>query len=536
MDFAKNPYPAGRMPVMASHGMVATSQPLAAQAGLSMLQRGGNAVDAILATAITLSVVEPTSNGIGSDAFAIVSDGQQLHGLNGSGRAPASSSADALRAVGHTAMPQRGWHPVTVPGTPRMWADLHGRFGRLPFATVFEPAIWYAEQGFPVSPITAAGWQSAAAQTVAPFRNDPLFSPWFDVFAPGGHAPRAGETWRSPDHAATLRRIAASNASDFYDGDTAEAIDRFARATGGLLRGSDLAAHHSEWVDPIHTTYRGHDVWELPPNGWGIATLLGLNILSELPLRSHPRDTAEAYHLQIESLKLAFADARRYVADPAMSEVPVAGLLDPAYAAERRKLIGEGASNAVAGAPRRGGTVYLCAADGDGMMVSFIQSNYNGFGSGIVPPGTGVALHNRGYGFTLEEGHPNELAPGKRPFHTIIPGFLTRDGIPIGPFGVMGAFMQAQGHVQMIVNTLDYDLNPQASLDAPRWRFDHGTTIKIEPQTDAAIIDGLRQRGHTVEVDPALGNYGRGQIIWRLKDGNYVAGSDPRADGAAIGF
>jgi gamma-glutamyltranspeptidase/glutathione hydrolase len=536
MDFARNPYPSGRMPVMASRGMVATSQPLATQAGISMLQRGGNAVDAILATAIALTVVEPTSNGIGSDAFAIVSDGEQLHGLNGSGRAPAEASAEALRAAGHQHLPERGWHPVTVSGAPRMWADLHARFGRLPFATVFEPAIWYAEHGFPVPPVIAAAWQLALDSVFAPFRDDPAFAGWFATFAPGGRAPRAGETWRSPDHAATLRRIADSNSDDFYTGQIAESIDRFAQQTGGPMRGSDLAAHHSEWVEPIHTTYRDHEVWELPPNGWGIAALLGLNILSELPLRQHPRDTAEAYHLQIESMKLAFVDAQRYVADPAHTEVPVAGLLDPAYAAERRKLIGEGALHAVPGAPRHGGTVYACAADGDGLMVSFIQSNYMGFGSGIVPTGTGIALHNRGFGFTLERGHPNELAPAKRPFHTIIPGFLTRNGTPVGPFGVMGAFMQAQGHLQMMVNTLDYDLNPQASIDAPRWRFEHGTTVKIEPHTDPAIIEGLRQRGHDIQLEPALANFGRGQIIWRLPNGNYVAGSESRADGCAIGI
>ena len=521
---------------MASRGVVATSQPLAAQAGLSMLQAGGSAIDAIVATASCLAVVEPTSNGIGSDAFAIVWDGTSLHGLNGSGRAPASASATRLRSEGFSQLPERGWEPVTVPGAPRVWADLHSRFGRLPFATVLEPAAGYAERGFPVSPMTARAWATSAHQTFAPFRDDPAFTNWYTTFAPGGSPPAAGDTWRSPDHASTLRRIAGSRAEDFYSGQIAESIDRFSRNTGGLLRGADLAAHRSEWVQPIQTIYRDHEVWEIPPNGWGVAALLALNIVSGLPLDEHPRDSVEAFHLQIESMKLALADAHRYVADPAMAEVPTAELLDPTYAATRRRLIGEGASAATHGAPR-GGTVYLCAADADGMMVSYIQSNYMGFGSGIVPPGTGVALQNRGCGFTLESGHPNELAPGKRPFHTIIPGFLTRDGEPVGPFGVMGGYMQAQGHLQVMVNTLQYGLHPQASLDAPRFMVGSGRSVKIESDAGLEIIEGLRQRGHDVQVETATTSFGRGQIIWRLpRHAGYVAGSDRRADGAAVGY
>jgi len=289
-------------------------------------------------------------------------------------------------------------------------------------------------------------------------------------------------------------------------------------------------------VEPITTSYRDHEVWEIPPNGQGIAALVGLNILSGFDLRQYPRDSVEAYHLQIEAMKLAFSDARRYVADPEHAEVPIAGMLDAGYAAERRALIGERAQTVTPGNPPRGGTVYACAADGNGMMVSLIQSNYMGFGSGLVPAGTGIALHNRGLGFTLEVDHPNVLQPGKRPYHTIIPGFLTRQGEPIGPFGVMGGFMQPQGHLQMMVNTLDYGLNPQASLDAPRWRFVSATQVRLEQQTDPRLVEGLRDRGHDIALEPATALFGRGQIIWRLPDGGYVAGSDKRADGAAVGF
>ena len=529
------PYPSQRMPLLAPRGVVATSQPLAAQAGLTMLQRGGSAVDAALATAIALTVVEPTSNGIGSDAFALVWDGTRLHGLNGSGRAPAGTSVAALRAAGHTTMPAHGWWPVTVPGAPRAWADLHARFGRLPFTDLCAPAIEYAEHGYPVSPYTAAAW-AAAARRYAAEHTGPEFRGWFTTFAPNSRAPTAGERWAGPGHAATLRRLAASACRDFYEGQTAAAIAGHAAATGGTLTTADLAAHISTWVEPIRAAYRGYEVWEIPPNGQGIAALLGLQILDGLDLTAQPRDSAESYHLQIEALKLGFADALRYVADPGYVAVPVVALLDPAYAAARRALITDRAGDPAPGTPPRGGTVYLCAADADGMMVSYIQSNYMGFGSGIVAPDTGAALQNRGANFTLEAGHPNQLAPGKRPYHTIIPGFLTCDGQAVGPFGVMGGFMQPQGHLQMMVNTLDYGLNPQASLDAPRWQWEAGRRIAVEQGTAPAIIAGLRARGHEVVERPVDAYFGRGQMIWRLPGGGYLAGSDKRADGAAVGY
>jgi gamma-glutamyltranspeptidase/glutathione hydrolase len=534
MRLNEYPYPSQRMPVLATRGVVATSQPLAAQAGLAMLQAGGNACDAALATAITLTVVEPTSIGIGSDAFALLWDGQRLLGFNGSGRAPAAATPDAVRAAGYGKIPAHGWWPVTVPGAPAAWRDLHTRFGRLPFAALFEPAIYYAEHGFPVSPMTAAAW-GRAAQNYAKL-SGPEFAGWPATFAPNGRAPRAGERWASPGHARTLRAIAASGGQAFYEGEAGAAIAAFASATGGHLTAADLAAHTRTWVEPIHVTYRGVDVWEIPPNGQGITALIALNILSTFDLAADPRDSVESFHLQIEAMKLAYADALAYVADPEHAPVPVAGLLSPAYARERAALIGNDALTPAPGRPPGGGTVYLCAADGDGMMVSDIQSNYMGFGSGVVVPNWGISLQNRGHDFRLDPAHPNVLAPGKRPYHTIIPGFLTREGQALGPFGVMGGYMQPQGHAQMVVNMVDYALNPQASLDAPRWQWQQGRTVLVEDGVPRPIVDGLALRGHNVEVEPTDGGFGRGQIIQRLPDGVLVAASDQRADGCAVGF
>jgi gamma-glutamyltranspeptidase/glutathione hydrolase len=504
------------------------------QAGIEMLRRGGNAVDAAIAAAITLTVVEPTSNGIGGDAFALVWDGSKLYGLNGSGRAPKTLTLETVKALGHETMPTRGWLPVTVPGAPAVWRDLHARFGRLRFQEVFEPAIFYAEHGYPVSPIVAQYW-SYAMQAYDQLMG-PEFQDWMKTFAPDGRAPTVGEIWASPSHAVTLRRIAESSGEDFYQGELAKTIVRFAQETGGFLTEMDLKKHTSTWVEPMRTSYRGYEVWEIPPNGQGITTLLGLNILENFELAQHSRDSAQSFHWQIEALKLAFADAHRYIADPEFVSVPVKELLSKQYATQRRMLITEQALDPAPGNPYSSGTVYLCTADSDGMMVSLIQSNYMGFGSGIVVPGTGIALQNRGACFNLDPQHPNCLQPGKRPYHTIIPGFLTREGQAIGPFGVMGGFMQPQGHIQMIVNTVDYQLNPQASLDAPRWQWLTSKDVEIESDADPAIIEGLRAMGHNVRVIEPGGRFGRGQIIWRVPSGAYVAGSDKRADGYAAGI
>ncbi len=534
MNFQVYPFPSQRMPLMADNGIVATSQPLAAQAGLKMLQQGGNAVDAAIATAVALTVLEPTSNGIGGDAFALIWDGNKLHGLNGSGRAPQALQADTLRQQGYSHIPSDGWIPVNVPGAPATWGDLQQRFGRLPLEQLMAPAISYATAGYPVSPIVARYWDYASRRFLA--LNGPEFAAWATTFAPGGQAPHAGQRWASPGHAKTLETMAQRGVRDFYEGQLAEKIIAFAQATGGLLVPDDLAAHQSSWVEPIGVVYRGYEVWEIPPNGQGLAALIALSILAGTDLPNAPHGSEEALHLQIEAMKLAFADAHRYIADPEHSQVPLTGLLDPAYIAQRRNLITTQAQDPDYGNPPSGGTVYLCTADRDGMMVSYIQSNYMGFGSGIVVPDSGIALHNRGANFSLEVGHPNEAAPGKRPYHTIIPGFLTRNKQAVGPFGVMGGFMQPQGHTQVITGTVDYDLNPQAVLDAPRWQVTGGLGVELEIGTPEHIIHGLAARGHKVQIPPQHGGFGRGQIIWRLDNGVLVAGSEKRADGAAVGW
>jgi gamma-glutamyltranspeptidase/glutathione hydrolase len=442
MSLTDYPYASRRSALLASNGVVATSQPLAASAGLAILEKGGNAVDAALATAMALTVLEPTSNGIGSDAFAIVWDGERLHGLNGSGRWPAACSAQALRDQGHTAMPERGWASVSVPGAPAAWQDLHERFARLSVAELTAPAIAYAEQGYPVSPVVSRLWRNAVPVFLG--GDDAGMAGWREVFTRDGATPAAGERWYSPGHAACLRGLTDRGFRDFYEGEVARQMVAYADATGGAIGADDLAAHRSEWVDPICLSYRGHDIWEIPPNGQGIAALIALGLVQDTDMASLAHGGEEAWHLQIEAMKLAFADAYRYVADPLKAAVPVSGLLDPAYLASRRALIGDRAQVPEAGRPPGGGTVYLCTADRDGMMVSFIQSNYEGFGSGVVVPELGISVQNRASGFTLEAGHPNEAAAGKRPRHTIIPGFITRDGQPLGPFGVMGGEMQPQ--------------------------------------------------------------------------------------------
>jgi gamma-glutamyltranspeptidase/glutathione hydrolase len=530
-------------PLYTARGVAATSQPLAASAGLAVLRRGGNAVDAAIATAITLTVVQPASNDIGGDLFAIVWDGSALHGLNASGRSPAALTLDLARsvatppsadlggtqAIASTTMPAYGWLPVTVPGAPAGWRDLHERFGRLPFAELFADAIGYASAGYPVSPNVAHHWEQEGRRVHAGLRGAE-FAEWERVFTvDGGRAPAAGEWWRNPDAARTLRLIADSGAEEFYRGHIAAAIVAHASATGGLLTLEDLAQHTSTWVEPIGVNYHEYDVWELPPNGQGVAALLALGILDGLDLAT--ADPQQRLHWQIEAMKLGFADAHAYVADPEMSALP-AGLLDPAYAATRRGLIGESAGDPPPGDPARGGTVYLCTADTDGMMVSLIQSNYMGFGSHVVIPGYGFGLQNRGAGFSLDPAHPNVAAGGKRPYHTIIPGFLTRDGQAVGPFGVMGGHMQPQGHLQLVMSTVDEGLDPQAALNQPRWYWHTARDVRVEPGIDP---EPLRQRGHQVTVEES-DVYGYGQAIWRHHSGGYVAGSEPRADGYAAGY
>jgi gamma-glutamyltranspeptidase / glutathione hydrolase len=522
------PYPSRRSVVFGRRGMVATSQPLAAQAGLEVLKKGGNAIDAAIAAASCLTVVEPTSNGIGGDAFALIWSGDRLHGLNSSGPAPQTISLHALAKTGLKPIPRYGVIPVTVPGAPAAWAELARRFGRLPLTESMRPAIEYAEQGFPVSPVVGDRWE--AAFTVYRAQHGEEFQPWFGTFAPQGKAPVAGEMWRSPDQASTLAAIAATNAEVFYRGDLAEKTQAFFRRYSGYLTAADLAAYKPEWVEPIKINYRGYDAWEIPPNGHGIVALMALNVLKGFEFRE--KDAAETYHLQIEAVKLAFADGLKYIADIRKMKVQIADLLSEDYAAERRRLIGAKALTPPPGKPHSGGTVYLATADDEGNMVSYIQSNYEGFGSGMVIPGTGIALHNRGTCFSSDPEHENCLEPGKKPYHTIIPGFLTKDGKALGPFGVMGGFIQPQGHVMVVMNTVDFQLNPQAALDAPRFRWKEGKTVDVEAQFPEHLAEALMRMGHNVKRgEVGDRDFGRGQIIWRNWGGVLAGGSEPRTDG-----
>lgn len=521
-------YSSRRYPLYARRGMVATSQPLAAEAGLQVLKQGGNAIDAAVAVAAALTVVEPTSNGIGGDAFALVWFRGRLYGLNASGPAPKGISLEKLSALGIKEIPRFGWIPVTIPGAPFAWAALSERFGQLPLTEVMAPAVGYADEGYPVSPVVGKYWQRAY-EIYQKHLKEEMFYAWFHTFAPSGRAPRIGEMWRSPDHGKTLRLIAETKAESFYRGELAERIDAFSTGTGGFLRKGDLEEYRPEWVEPIHIPYRGFDVWEIPPNGHGLVALIALGILDGMSIPA--KEDPETYHLQIEALKLAFADGSAYIADSRHMRVKVEALLADHYLSLRRREIGRMALLPKAGTPPQGGTVYLATADQEGNMVSYIQSNYMGFGSGLVVPGTGIALHNRGHNFTLDPSHPNGLAPGKKPYHTIIPGFLTAGGQAIGPFGVMGGFMQPQGHLQVIMNSIDFHMNPQAALDAPRWQWVGGKRVELEQGISPHIAESLRRMGHEIEYAADSGTFGRGQILWRMEDGVLVGGSEPRADG-----
>lgn len=523
-------YPSRRSAVCADN-MVATSQPLATQAGVAMLAQGGNAVDAALAAAITLTLVEPSGNGLGSDAFAILWDGKELHGLNASGRAPQAWTPE--RFASHDTMPKHGWESVTVPGAVSAWVALSERFGTLPFGTLFEPAVRYAETGFPVSPIIAKLWARAGEQ----LGDKPGFA---ETFLPNGRAPHAGEYFASPGHARTLKLIAETQGRAFYEGIIAEEIAAFAKAHDAALTVEDMATHRADWCGTISRPFDDVSLHEIPPNGQGIAALMGLGILSQTNIRDLDPDDPQALHLQIEAMKLGLRDAEHYVTDlDHMHEVGVEDLLDDGYLAVRAAQIDlDRATDFGAGAPKRGGTVYLTAADASGMMVSFIQSNYMGFGSGVVVPGTGVSMQNRGAGFSLDPARQNHVAGGKRPFHTIIPGFLMGRSAPVMSFGVMGGPMQAQGHVQMTLRTQLWDQDPQMAVDAPRWRVTQGLGVAVETTLPSATIENLRARGHQISLeapDNAFG-FGGAQLIHRLGERGYAAGSDPRKDGAAMGF
>lgn len=524
------PYVSQRMPLLAAN-VVSTSQPLASAAGLAMYLRGGNAVDAALATAITLTVVEPCMNGIGGDGFALIWADGKLHGLNASGRAPKRMTASHFK--GKDSLPPRGWDSVTVPGVVSSWRAVSDRFGKLPFADLFEPAIRYATDGYLVSPTVHRQWQ----QQVDELLPQPGFR---ESFAPNGRAPLPSEKFICPGQARTLTRIAESKGDDFYHGELAAAIAAHARKTGGLIEESDLAAHKADWVEPISVNYRDVTLHEIGPNGQGIGALIALGILDNFNIDPDDADGPLTEHLRIEALKLAFADMSEYVGDPdTMRNVTAGHLLDPAYLHKRATAIDlDRASVARPGSPLNGSsTVYLTAADQNGMMVSFIQSNFKGFGSGVVVPNTGIALQNRAWGFTLKQGHPNQVGPGKRPFHTIIPGFLTKGGEPLMSFGVMGGSMQAQGHVQIVSRIADHGQNPQAASDAARFRIlDDNSTVSVEWNMPKETVEGLRQRGHKINVSPRLDTeYGCGQFAMKV-DGGYIAASDHRKDGYPMGM
>lgn len=525
MDHYKYPYLNRRFSVYAKNGMVATTHPAATNAGIEMMQQGGNAMDAAIATAATLTVVEPTSNGIGGDAFMIAWMNCRLHGMNASGRSPRALSMEALKARGYDEMPKYGWLPVNVPGVPAAWASLISKFGNLTLKEVLAPAIRVAKDGFAITPTVARYWRTAYENFSKEVENFEEIRPWLEVF---GNA-EAGEIKTLPLHAATLEEIAKTDAKSVYTGALADKMVECSEKSDGLLTHEDLKGFEVEYVDPISVDYKGYDVHEIPPNGQGITALMALGILKDDAFKYLDE---EAYHYQIEAIKQAFADTTTFVADKDYMTVSQKALLDEGYLKQRRAEISGEAQMRVHGDIPQGGTVYLATADDEGNMVSYIQSNYMGFGSGVVIPETGMALHNRGHNFSMDENSPNYLGGGKKPFHTIIPGFITKDGKPVGPFGVMGGFMQPQGHLQVAMNLIDYGMNPQSALDAPRWQFKSGLEVEVEDLFNHDISRSLARRGHKISVNLEPNSFGRGQIIIRGKNGVLIGGSESRTDGS----
>ena len=516
--------------IYSKNGMVAASQPDAAEAGLEILKKGGNAVDAAIATAACLTVVEPTANGIGGDAFAIVWMNGELHGLNASGPAPKSISTQKVKEQGHETMPTFGWIPVTIPGLPAAWATLSKRFGKLPLTEVLKPAIKIAEKGYAVTPTIAKSWQRTY-DLYSTKMDKTEFSEWYRLFAPNGRAPKAGEIMKFPDHAKTLAEIAKTNAESFYRGELATKIITEAGKKGGYLQASDLAEYAPEWVTPLSVNYRDYDVWELPPNGQGVIALSALNILKEFDFST--AEPATITHHQIEALKLAFTAGKNAISDPQTTDYnQVEKLLSQEFALSQAKKITNQAIEPSKCDIAKGGTVYLATADADGNMVSYIQSNYMGFGSGVVIPSTGIAMQNRGADFSLDPTHANALVGGKKTYHTIIPGFLTKNGQAIGSFGVMGGYLQPQGHIQLLMNTIDFNMEPQAALDAPRFHWLEKKIVELEDEFPSKIASELTKKGHEIRVLNNQSFFGRGQIIWRNPvTGELSGGTEKRTDG-----
>ena len=520
-------YPSRRMPILAEN-VVATSQPLACQAGIKMLLNGGNAVDAAIATAITLTVVEPVNNGIGSDAFALVWDGKSLIGLNASGRSPAAWTPEYFSR--RKAMPMFGWDATTIPGAVSAWVELSNKYGQLSFEKLFQPAIRYAEKGFIVSPITAEVWGY-----LAKMYKRRLYPEFHETFMINGKPPAPGQLFKCLPQAETLKKIAQTKGEAFYSGELAKKIVSHSENTGGVMTLQDLENHKVTWEKPISLNYKGVTLHETPPNGQGITALIMLGILKNFEINDLDPDSPETIHIQLEAMKIAFSDAYRYISDSSNLEFDPEHLLDDEYLKQRALEIDSARAKIFKyGIPKMGDTVYLTTADENGMMVSYIQSNYMGFGSGIVVPETGISLQNRGNGFTLIEGHPNQVGPNKRPFHTIIPGFVSQKGKPLMSFGVMGGEMQPQGHAQMMIRIFEYGQNPQAALDAPRWRVTNGLNVKVESDFSKTAIKKLINMGHSIDEDFYF-NFGGGQIIFKIDEG-YLAASDPRKDGQAIGY
>ena len=532
-------YASRRNVVYAKNGVCCTSVPLGAQIGLAVLKSGGNAVDAAVAMAGAMPLLEPTGNGLGSDCFALVwiEREKRLYGLNASGTAPMALSAETLRAEGYAALPKEGWLPTMVPGAPAGWAALNRRFGTKPLSELFAPAIRYAEDGYPVPVNVARQWERDSRRIARAMEKDAApHEYWWQCFMkPDGTPYRAGEIFRFPAYADTMRALAETECESYYRGELMEKIVAHSRATGGYFCEEDFRAYQPEWVEPITQDYRGYTVCEIPPNGHGITVLMALGMLDGMALPAQ-RESAAHYHKVIEAIKLAFADTKTYVADPRYMKTKVSELLSPEYLAARRALITDKALEPEAGDPHCGGTIYLCTADSEGNMVSLIQSNYTTFGAGVAIPGTGISLQNRGANFSLDSESDNCLAGGKKSYHTIIPGFLLKDGGAVGPFGVMGAFMQPQGHVEVLVNTLDYHMNPQEALDAPRIQWIGGKKLQLEREAGEAIAEQLRAMGHEVEVINDRISMGRGEIIWKCENGVYAAGTEPRCDGTVAAW
>ena len=538
---------ATRSEVYAPHAMAATSQPLVTQIALDVMKKGGSALDAAIAADAALGLMEPTGSGMGGDLFAIVWDPKthKLYGYNGSGRSPKSLTLAEFQKRGLTAIPPYGPLPVTVPGAVDAWFALHDRFGKLPMPELLAPTITYAREGFPVSEVIAYYW----SLSVPRLSKYPGFS---EQFARDGRGPRTGERWTRPTLADTLQKLADGGRDAFYKGDIARTIDAYFKANDGYLSYDDLASHHGEWVEPVSTNYRGYDLWELPPNGQGIAALQIMNLLEGFDLKKYGFGSPEHVHLFVEAKKLAFADRARFYADPDFHKTPVAELISKKYADQRRKRIDMDKAARVVepGTPKtlnEGDTIYLTTADADGMMVSLIQSNYRGMGSGMAPPGLGFIFQDRGQQFVLQEGHPNAFAPGKRPFHTIIPAFVTKAGKPWLSFGVMGGAMQPQGHAQILMNLIDFGMNLQEAGDAPRIQHDGSTEPEAQytQMSDGGEVDlesgfpyetvrALMRKGHSVRF--ADGPYGGYQAIMVNPEGGYIGASESRKDGQAAGY